>query len=290
MITDWNLLIFPFISAFIYNMIKADFHNHSSFSGDSEANMADMATAAISAGLDTLCITEHYDLDYPTDQGTPPHYFEFDADAYRARYEEVRDSLNGKITLLWGVEMGLQPHIADEITSYVNQHPFDFVIGSSHLTHGIDLYYKGFYEGRPEDDAYREYFESILENIEVCKDFDVYGHLDYAVRYGPNQNRYFTYDKFADILDAILKKLIEMGKGLEINTKGILVGMGEANPSREILKHYKSYGGEIITCGSDAHDPAHIGYKFDEATDILKECGFKYYTIFKERKPEFIKL
>ena len=271
-------------------MIKADFHTHSSFSGDSEANMADMVSAAVKSGLNALCITEHCDLDYPTDQGTPPHYFEFDAASYRARYEEVLSTLNGRIEFLWGVEMGLQPHIADDISSYVNRYPFDFVIGSSHLTHGIDLYYPAFYEGRSEDEAYREYFESILENIEVCRDFDVYGHLDYAVRYGPNQNKYYTYEKFADILDAILKKLIDMGKGIEINTKGIRVGLNEANPSREILKRYRQFGGEIITCGSDAHDPESIGYKFDMATDILKECGFDYYTIFKNRKPEFIKL
>lgn len=252
--------------------------------------MADMAAAAVASGLDTLCVTEHYDFDYPTDQGTPAHYFEFDANAYRARYEEVRDSFLGKITLLWGVEMGLQTHIADDISNYVNQYPFDFVIGSSHLTHGIDLYYPAFYEGRPEDEAYREYFESILENLQVCKDFDVYGHLDYAVRYGPNQNKYYSYAKFGDILDPILKKLIETGKGIEINTKGLLVGLGECNPSREILKRYRELGGEIITCGSDAHDPEHIGYKFDVASDILTECGFKYYTVFKSRKPEFIKI
>lgn len=40
--------------------------------------------------------------------------------------------------------------------------------------------------------AYREYFESILENIESYQDFDVYGHLDYVVRYGPTSMKIMT--------------------------------------------------------------------------------------------------
>ena len=42
---------------------------------------------------------------------------------------------------------------------------FDFVIGSSHVVHGLDPYYPAYYEGRSEHAAYLEYFESILENI-----------------------------------------------------------------------------------------------------------------------------
>jgi len=271
-------------------MIKADFHTHTSFSGDSDTPMALAASAAVNKGLDTLCITEHMDIDYPTDQGTPAGYFEFDTAAYRQRYLEVREAFKGKLSLLWGVEMGLQTHVADDISDYVNSYPFDFVIGSSHLTHGKDLYYAEFYSGRPEEEAYKEYFESILENIQVIDDFDVYGHLDYAVRYGPNQNKFYTYEKYGDILDEILKKLIDMGKGIEVNTKGLLVGLGEPNPSFSILKRYREFGGEIITCGSDAHTPEHIAYKFDELSGILLECGYKYYTVFKERIPEFRKL
>lgn len=267
--------------------IKADYHMHSSFSGDSETPMAQMAAGGIAAGLDTICITEHMDIDYPTNQGTPPHFFEFDTAAYRERYAEVSRAFAGKINILWGVEMGLQNHIVDEISDYVNQYPFDFVIGSSHLCHGIDIYYPEFYAGRSDEAAYREYFESILELVELNDDFDVYGHLDYAVRYGKEQDKNYSYDKFSDVLDAILSLLIKKGKGIEVNTKGLLVGLKSTNPSAAIITRYRELGGEIITCGSDAHDPEHVGYRFDTLSDILKDCGFKYYTVFKERKPEF---
>ena len=50
------------------------------------------------------------------------------------------------------------------------------------------------------------------------------------------------------------------------------------------------FGGEIITVGSDGHKPEHLAYDFHKVPSILKEAGFHYYTIFKNRKPEFIKL
>lgn len=53
---------------------------------------------------------------------------------------------------------------------------------------------------------------------------------------------------------------------------------------------YRELGGEIITIGSDAHRPQDIAYNFNKVVEILKGCGFKYYTEFKNRKPEFIKL
>ena len=87
----------------------------------------------------------------------------------------------------------------------------------------------------------------------------------------------------------LLKLLIENGKGIEINTAGI-AKIGFPHPHIDALKLYKELGGEIITVGSDAHKKEDIGFGFDVANDLLKQIGFRYYTLFKERKPEFIKL
>ena len=66
--------------------------------------------------------------------------------------------------------------------------------------------------------------------------------------------------------------------------------MDYAHPHQEILKMYNDLGGEILTFGSDAHDLEHIGHAFDEAAEIAKAFGFKYYCTFKDMKPEFIAL
>ena len=60
--------------------------------------------------------------------------------------------------------------------------------------------------------------------------------------------------------------------------------------SRAVIRRYRELGGQIITVGADAHAPDKIAYDFDKASAILAESGFKYYTVFQNRKPEFIKL
>ena len=162
------------------------------------------------------------------------------------------------------------------------------MIGSSHVMHGVDPYYPAYWENHTEEEGYQEYFESILENIAVFDGFDVYGHIDYVVRYGPNKNASYSYQKYADIIDEILKALIIKGKGIEINTGGFKYGLGHPNPTEDIIKRYHELGGEIITIGADAHQPEHVAFDFEKVPSILKEAGFTHYTVFKNRKPEFI--
>ena len=167
------------------------------------------------------------------------------------------------------------------------QHEFDFIIGSSHICNKRDPYDPAFYEGRTEEEAYREYFQSEIDNLKKFSNFDVYGHLDYVVRYGPNKDKEYTYDKYKDLLDKIIDLLLEKEIGLEINTGGIKRGLKELHPLTAILKRYRKMGGEIITIGSDAHTPEGIANGFNRAAEVLSECGFKYYTIFENRLPEF---
>ena len=110
------------------------------------------------------------------------------------------------------------------------------------------------------------------------------------MRYGPNKDQNYTFEKYQDILDPILKLLIENGKGIELNTGGLKSGLKEFNPCSAILKRYREFGGEIITIGSDAHTTGHIAGQFEKASDVLRDYGFKYYTIFEKRIPEFKKL
>ena len=81
-----------------------------------------------------------------------------------------------------------------------------------------------------------------------------------------------------------------MGKGIEINTGGLRSGLKFPNPNPHILRRYRELNGEIITIGSDAHSGKNIADSFAVAVDILTECGFKYYTVFKDRTASFIKL
>lgn len=267
--------------------ILTDYHMHSSFSGDSQASMESMIDQAIKLGLTHICFTEHMDMDFPVTEGEPIIDFEVNVDSYLYELLRCRQKYEGKIRINFGIELGLQPQLFREHAILTKQHEFDFIIGSSHICNGRDPYYSAFYEERSEEDAYREYFQSEIDNIKKFSSFDVYGHLDYVVRYGPNKDREYTYEKYKDLLDKIIDLLLDKEKGLEINTGGIKYGLRELHPLTEILKRYREKGGEIITIGSDAHTPDGIAKGFERAAEVLTECGFKYYTIFENRLPEF---
>jgi len=266
--------------------MKADYHIHSYHSGDSNTPMEQMILEGIRLGLDTMCFTEHQDYDYP-DNGVS---FLLNTAAYFEEFTLMQNKYKDQIELLFGVELGLQPHLKQQLQTYVKSYPFDFIIGSSHLVKGQDPYYPVFFEGRSEADCYMEYFSSIIENLQSFTDFSVYGHLDYIVRYGPNKNAHYSYEKYRCVIDNILSILIKKGIGLELNTAGFKYGLGHAHPHSEILKRYHQMGGEIITVGSDAHRPEHLAYDFSLVKEILKNCGFQYYAAFRNRKPQFIKL
>lgn len=270
--------------------ILADCHLHSDFSGDSDTPMEQMIQKGISLGLKTMCFTEHQDIDYPDSPDGPGSIFLLNTDSYLYDLARLREKYQDQIRILFGVELGLQPESMRKIAGYAKAYDFDFIIGSSHICHSKDPYYPAFYEGRSEEAAYREYFESILENVKKFANYDVYGHLDYVVRYGPNKDQNYSYRQYQDLFDEILTLLIEKEKGIELNTAGYQRGMKEFHPCTGILKRYRELGGEIITIGSDSHDAGHIAGAFDKAAEVLKDCGFRYYTVFEKRSPEFIKL
>lgn len=270
--------------------IRADYHLHSSFSGDSETPMEDMIRQGIASGLTALCFTEHMDLDYVYELPQEEGMFELNAESYRQALFAFREKYRERIQLLFGIELGLQPHLAERLLTYTDNYDFDFIIGSSHLCNGKDPYYPSFYKGRSDEEAYREYFLSILENLKVFDNFDVYGHIDYVVRYGKTKDENYCYEAYQDIFEQILKVLIQKGKGLEINTGAISYGLKELNPCTAILRRYRQLGGELVTVGSDAHDTQNLARGFDRAAQILKDCGFRYYTVFEKRKPSFLPL
>lgn len=284
----------------------ADYHLHSDFSGDSDTPMESMIRAAIGRGMQELCFTEHLDLDYPGSPGYEdplgtgliiqdlgPDYFLLDIDAYREGFLAMKERFGDLINLKFGVEIGLQPQVAKDNTAFVAAHPFDFVIASTHTVDHQDVYYKQFFEKRSLKESVLRFFEATLENLQVYEDFDVYGHLDYVIRYLPDPYAgRFTYDyaDYAKVLDAILTLLVKRDKGLDVNTSNRFKKGGDINPSLAILRRFKELGGRILTIGSDAHTADAIAGAFEDAVLLIKKAGFTEYCTFSDRRPRFHKL
>ena len=277
-------------------MIQADMHMHTWFSTDSEACPCDMADEAVRKGLKTICFTDHFDKDDLEwgEEGI------FDVDAYFVEMQKLQEEYAGKLNIRIGIELGLRTYLKDYYEKLTKKYPFDFVIGSVHNVpykkdaEGNILYTdpaaEKLFKDRTDKEAYRLMMETTLENVRTSDCFQTLGHLDYVVRYGKSREKEYSYTDYADIIDEILKLLIEKEKGLEVNSAGLKYGLPFAHPHPDVLKRYRELGGEIITIGADAHKPEHIAYDFGKVEELLKACGFKYYTEFSKQKPVFKQL
>lgn len=265
-----------------------DFHTHTLFSSDSSTPPRAIIEKAISLGLSAICFTDHNDFDYPMENGKT--MFALELEQYLKTMTALRQEYASKIEIFIGLEQGLTADRPWRIDSFDKDFPgqLDFIVGSSHMVHGVDPYYAHYWEGISVSEAVVLYLESILENIGCCNNYDVYGHLDYIIRYIPKTERPLSPHAHMELYEAILKALIERGKGIEINTSGWKYSHAQPHPSLDILKRYRQLGGEILTIGSDAHYPKDLAYDFCKVPDLLEAAGFRYFTYFRKRKPVFV--
>ncbi len=267
-----------------------DQHVHSKVSHDGKSSYIEHMVEARIKRIDELTFTEHFDIYTGTDSNLKT----LDVEQYKKEYFKYKDDTLVKTN--FGIEIGLRPECEDEIKKMVKNNNFDFVIGSSHITCGKDMAYdKSFFEGISPYEAILKYLKEVLQNVTIYKDeFDVYGHIDYVIRYViKNYGNVMTkidYNEFREILDEILLSIIKNDKGIEINTSGVRYGLGTPHPNFDILKRYHELGGKIITVGSDAHKADDLIGDFNIAYSMLKDAGFNEIAVYHNREPEFVKV
>ena len=259
-----------------------DFHTHTGFSDDCDISMDDMIKGAISKGIKTIAITDHHDPGYPD----PEFPFIMDFDKYLPALRKSRQYYMNKIEILTGLEIGIMKGQFAQINKAVNSFPFDIIIGSFHCMRNSDMYRYDF-STADVPALLEDFYTYVYECLSEFKNYDIAGHLSILDRY---IGKIYDYKPFEDQIDEILKLIINDGKGLEINTSNFRYGTDSWLPRESILRRYLQLGGEILTFGSDAHDPAYYQYHFNDAVEFAKHIGFKYYCKFHQRIPEFYNL
>lgn len=123
-------------------MYLADYHTHTQFSPDAHDPMTVMAQAALDAGMDEICFTDHVEpLTWGSNELRPP----YDWSGLTADFANVQAALGDRIHLRLGMEMGDAQKAPAHMKKLLEDAPqFDFIIGSVHLLSrkygGADLY------------------------------------------------------------------------------------------------------------------------------------------------------
>ncbi|WP_238883725.1 histidinol-phosphatase HisJ family protein [Clostridium sp. YIM B02551] len=255
-----------------------DYHLHSSFSPDSKEAIENIYNKAKESYLSEICLTEHISMN---ENDSSYGYLKYDD------YIEEINKYNGQegsvLPMKIGLEIGEGHKYIKEVEEYIKDKDIDFIIGSLHRIDTIGVI--GYLEKYDLKKVYEDYFKELYE-IADRSNYDVIGHIDLVQRYAWKKYGKYEYRNYVDLIDSILKRAIERGKGIEINTS-ILKNRKEYMPKLEIVRRYRELGGEIITVGSDAHSFDRVGEGISLVYELLKDSGFKYISRYDKRKCYF---
>jgi len=239
-----------------------------------------MAQAAVDRGISAIAFTDHMDflpglsLDWQTD-----------FDSAQREVEKAQTVFEGVLDIAWGAEFGQPQYNEAEAKRFIETYQPDFIIGSvHHLDPTFDIGMSSVADYDPIE-LYRTYLEMMLD-LAQNQEFDVLGHLTYPWRYFKRELDYdYHAQDYKKELEEIFDVLAQRGKGLEINTSGLRQPLEDCLPNETILRWYRARGGEIITPGSDAHTPEHVGYAIEHVTDMARRIGFPGVTTYSRREP-----
>lgn len=270
-------------------MYCSDYHLHTHVSSDSPATLLEQAQSALEAGLNELCVTDHWNL--LDQQGNHlPHTRDWAPSI--AQILDARQHFGDLLEIRLGIEVGngeIDPAAVSEGLAQAGEN-LDFVIGSLHnmslASGGLGIYTAAHQCREVEEGiALLDDYVATLGALAATDTYDVIGHVVYPLRYLPSQWQ-LTLDPYEEQLRTLFKALAEKGKGIEFNTtQGHTIE--EWTP---VLKLYKECGGEILTIGSDAHRVGQSGAGFRDACALLESLGFHQYCTYRNRKPVFHRL
>lgn len=261
-----------------------DTHTHSTFSHDGHNKIETMIKRAKKIGIKYLAITDHCDWDYLEIDGYD-HFRQIDLVGYLKEIEKQKELTEG-IELAIGLELGFHSLATETYNKNIPFDRFDSIINSVHSIGNHDVYFPAYFVGQKRDEAYLKYLQGVQESIMAPYPYTTIGHIGYIAKNSIYENKSLLYNDFTDILDMILKAIIDKDKTLELNSN---IRTDICMPNISILKRYKELGGENITFASDAHKIHRLGEGYNEVKDLAASIGYKYWTVYKKLAPSKIK-
>ncbi len=255
-------------------MVICDLHTHTrfSFDGAPEATPDAMCRRALEVGVSHLAITDHCDVNGEAEGIYTPYAADKAWEAMCA----ARDKYQGRLQLSLGIELGnahQYPSVASEVLS---RHPYEFVIGSLHNLTDVPDFCMLRYEMMTDAHIHRLFDRMLDETLRMVSFPGIHtlGHLTYMHRYITLAQKPFDFKPHMEKIRAVYQTLIERDMALELNVSTLWKGLGIAMPTLELLKLYKDVGGKLITVGSDAHAPEHVGKCVRKGYALLQTAGF----------------
>jgi histidinol-phosphatase (PHP family) len=262
-----------------------DTHVHTPLCRHAGGAVPQYAAAARRAGMPFLTFTDHAPAPCGYDAKHRMLLDQFPD--YAAQVAVLRESAGDGFAVRFGIEADYYAGYADFLPDWLAAHPFDVVIGSVHYIEdwGFDNPDKiSLWDSVDRREAWRLYFV-LIERLAATGLYDVVGHLDLPKKFG---HRIADADMRALAAPA-LDRIAAAGMTVEINTSGLRNPAAELYPSPLLLAMARARG--IPICfGSDAHQPAQVGYAFGAAVAAARAAGYTDYVQFAARRATVVPL
>lgn len=260
-----------------------DTHTHTTFSFDGKSDLADMVKTAKDMKVEYYAVTDHCDMDY----NYIPEYSSvkrIDMDKYIEAVTKIKEKYP---FVALGLECGYSKKAIPDYLAKVPFEKFDTILNSIHTVEGKDSYFKAYFDNRQKRECYESYLRAVRESLEAPYPYNTISHIGYVRKNAPYEDPSLRLTDFNDIIDDILKRIIELDKCLELNSHTRNRGF---MPDLDIVKRYNELGGENLSFASDAHSTDRICENYSLAVDLAKIAGFRYWTVYRNRQPSKIKI
>lgn len=258
-----------------------DYHIHSRMCGDAVGSFEEYIQCALERGVSEIGFSGHCpQYYYPPGKRTnmcsiPDHA----VGHYLQELELLRENYQKIITVRIGLEIDYIPGKEKLLRPIIDLYEWDYLLLSVHFLGDWpfdDPAYLPIFHNQNIAEIYRYYYRILIQGM-LTGWFDIVAHFDLPKKFGHRLAEPICEEEEA------LKVCLEKGLTLEMNTAGFRKPVGEAYPSRAILR--KASGLGIPIClGSDAHRPGEVSQDFDQALVILREAGFRELAGFHKRE------
>jgi histidinol-phosphatase (PHP family) len=271
-----------------------DYHVHLRPDGDgtpaaeyfTPANAGRYREAADERGIAELGVSEHvYRFRQALDVWQHPFWRENAVDDIDAYCEFARGQ-----GLRVGVEADFVAGREDRMGSLLEARDWDYVIGSVHFVgeQAVDHPDWDIWETRSADpeQVWRRYFETLGEAARSGM-YDILAHPDLVKVWG--RQRPLPEGDLRRFYDLAMDGIAESDVAIEVSTAGLRKPVGEIYPARAFLEMCLE-AGRPVALSSDAHVPDQLGFRYDEALELLGSLGINEIADFERRERRMVAL
>jgi histidinol-phosphatase (PHP family) len=197
--------------------------------------------------------------------------------------DEYCEFVRDRTTLSLGIEADFVPGAEDRMANLLEEREWDYVIGSVHFLRNAAIDMRGEWDVWRHEDPERvwaRYFETLGEAARSGM-FDILAHPDLVKVWGRDAPR--PDGDLRRFYDLAMDGIADSDVAIEVSTAGLRKPAGEIYPARPFLEMCIE-AGRPVALSSDAHVPNDLGYRYDEALELLESAGVSELAVFERRE------